>query len=71
MKLDENILLEHTRISNCIFDEDDNLTDTDEAYNNHEILEVYRPLLHERSVIDDCCERFRKTFKKQDIIWVA
>ena len=70
MKIDE-IKLEHTRISNCIFnddvfaqepDEDIGVTETDEAYNRREILEVFRPLLYERSVIDECCERFRKTF---------
>ena len=70
MKLDE-IRLEHTRISNCSFNENDTMTETDEAYHRQAILEVYRPLLHERSVIDDCCERFRETFKKQDIVWIC
>ncbi len=69
MNLDE-VTLEHIRISNCIFDEEDNMTETDEAYNRQAVLEAYRPLLHERSVIDDCCERFRKTFKTQDMFLV-
>ena len=69
MNIDEHIL-EHTRISNCIFAEDDDMTETDEAYNREAVLEVYRPLLHERSVIDDCCERFRKTFETPKYTWI-
>ena len=38
----------------------------DIADHRRRIKEVYRPMLHETKVYDECCERFRKTFRDRD-----
>lgn len=71
MKLNTDIP-ERNRIINGVFNESDSLTETDTAYHRYSILEAYRLLLHERSVIDDCCRRFERTFRDQpDIVFIT
>lgn len=64
-------ILERTRITNGIFDEHEDLTEVDTAYHRQSLVEVYRQLLHEPSVIDDCCRIFEKTFDEARYVYVG
>lgn len=67
MSFDFKTILKSNRIVGGIStpDEDAELFDIDKAYHKWELETIYRELLHERSVISDCCMRFERTFKKQ------
>lgn len=65
MKLDvEDILSERKGIAYilCTPTRHIPLVASDEADHKHQIEKVYKGMLHEACVIDDCCRRFEKMF---------
>lgn len=65
MKLNiENVLDERNKIVNsfCMPMEHSRLIATDITDHKFQIYKVYKGMLHEACVIDDCCRRFEKMF---------
>lgn len=62
---------ERNRIMYGVFNESETMTETDVAYHRQVVSEAFKCLLHERSVIDDCVQRFKKTFDEQRFVYVG
>lgn len=64
MKLNTEVILERKAIvgSSCIPLRHTPLIATDIADHKSQIEKVYKELLHEACVMDDCCWRFKKMF---------
>jgi len=66
MKLDRDIFGERNQIinSSALPFINNPLTSYDITVHKWEIEKVYKGMLHEACVIDDCCRRFKRTFEE-------
>ena len=68
MKLNiEDVLNERNKIvhSFCVPLQQSRLIPTDITDHRSQVEKVYKGMLHEACVIDDCCRRFEKTFEER------
>ena len=69
MKLDlEKALANRNQIARCLPTPIEMTPMTKEDVNEHRywLGQRYRYLLHDQSVLGECCERFEKTFRERD-----
>ncbi len=72
MKLNEDIFWERNQIVDS-FDTPLRRTlliPTDMADHKCQVEKVYKQMLHEASVIDECCRRFEKMFRRNDFYFI-
>ena len=72
MKLSEDNFLERNHIVNsfCVQLRHSQLLATDIADHKSQVEKVYKGMLHEARVIDDCCRRFERTFEERRIMFI-
>lgn len=65
MKIDKNLIEERVGIANMYFCGPLEFTkpnQNDICLHKNQLNKVYKEMLHDSCVIDDCCRRFKKTF---------